>query len=192
MAEYFVHPTSVVDDGAVIGEGSKVWHFCHVFTGAKIGRNCVVGQGCSIASKVVIGDGCKLQNGISVYDCVTLEDDVFCGPHMIFTNVNNPRAFIERKDEYRETRVRKGASIGAGAIIVCGVTVGKYAFIGAGAVVTKDVPDYALVYGNPARLRGWVSREGDKLNFADGETATSPAGDVYRLRDNTCVREDDA
>jgi UDP-2-acetamido-3-amino-2,3-dideoxy-glucuronate N-acetyltransferase len=140
----------------------------------------------------VIGNGCKLQNGISVYDCVTLEDDVFCGPHMIFTNVNNPRAFIERKDEYRETRVRKGASIGAGAIIVCGVTVGKYAFIGAGAVVTKDVLDYALVYGNPARLRGWVSREGDKLDFGDSDSTTSPAGDVYRLRDGVCSCEGDA
>lgn len=188
----FIHPSSVVDDGAAIGPGTKIWHFCHIFSGARVGRNCVVGQGCSIAGSVVIGDGCKLQNGISVYDGVVLEDNVFCGPHMVFTNVINPRAFVERKDEYRETRVCEGASIGAGAIIVCGVTVGACAFVGAGAVVTKNVPAHALVYGNPARQHGWVSREGDKLDFGGGDTATSSAGDRYVLRDGACVREEQA
>lgn len=186
---FFVHPSSVVDEGADIGAGSKIWHFCHIFGGAKIGRNCVVGQGCSIAKTVVIGDGCKLQNGISVYDGVVLEDDVFCGPHMVFTNVINPRAFVERKEEYRPTRVCRGASIGAGAVVVCGVTIGAYAFIGAGAVVTKDVKPYALVYGNPAKQRGWVSREGDKLDFDDGGRATSAAGTTYIMKDGNLSEE---
>ncbi|MCX7935809.1 MAG: acetyltransferase, partial [Planctomycetota bacterium] len=141
-ASYYAHPTSVIDPGAVIGEGTKIWHFCHIFSGARIGRHCVIGQGCSIAATAVIGDRVKIQNGVSVYDGVTLEDEVFCGPHMIFTNVINPRAFIERKHEYRPTRVCRGASIGAGAIIVCGHTIGPYAFIGAGAVITKDVPAF--------------------------------------------------
>ncbi|MBN2711317.1 MAG: N-acetyltransferase [Planctomycetes bacterium] len=187
----FIHPSSVVDDGAIIGDGTKIWHFCHVFSGAKIGRNCGIGQGCSIAKTVVIGDGCKLQNGISVYDGVVLEEDVFCGPHMVFTNVHNPRAFVERKHEYRQTRICKGASIGAGAVIVCGITVGAYAFVGAGSVVTKDVKPYALVYGNPARQYGWVSREGDKLNFNDGERAVSQTGAVYVL-DGDNVNEEGA
>lgn len=179
----YIHPSSVVDDGVQIGAGSKIWHFCHVFGGARIGARCGIGQGCSIASTVVIGDRCKLQNGISVYDGVILEDGVFCGPHMVFTNVFNPRAFIERKDEYRPTRVCRGASIGAGAVIVCGVTIGAYAFIGAGAVVTRDVPPFALVYGNPARVKGWVNREGEPLAF-DGEgMAVSKGSGRYRLSD---------
>lgn len=177
---YFVHPSSCVDPGAEIGEGSKIWHFCHVFKGAKIGRRCVVGQGCSIASTVVIGDGVKIQNGVSLYDGVVLEDGVFCGPHMIFTNVINPRAFIERKSEYRPTRVCRGATIGAGAVVVCGVTIGQYALIGAGSVVTRDVEPYALVYGSPARRRGWVGRSGNKLNF-DGDAAVDGDGVRYRL-----------
>lgn len=189
---FFVHPTSVIDGGANIGEGSKIWHFCHVFGGAKIGSNCVVGQGCSIAARAVIGNGCKLQNGISVYDGVTLEDNVFCGPHMVFTNVINPRAFISRRDEYLPTLVCRGASIGAGAIILCGVTIGAYAFIGAGAVVTRDVKPHALVYGNPAKQHGWVSREGDKLNLDRDGRAVSPAGEVYVLRDDNIFIEEKA
>ena len=140
---YFVHPSSVVEEGATIGEGTKLWHFCHVFGGAKIGKNCVIGQGCSIAARAVLGHGVKLQNGVSVYDGVVLEDDVFCGPHMVFTNVVNPRAFIQRKDEFRPTRICRGATLGAAAVIICGHTVGMYAMVGAGAVVTRDVPPFA-------------------------------------------------
>jgi len=186
---HFTHPTAVIDDGAIIGEGTKIWYFSHVFSGARIGKNCVIGQGCSIASKVVIGDRCKLQNGISVYDCVILEDDVFCGPHMIFTNVINPRAFVERKSEYKTTRVCCGASIGAGAIIVCGNPVGCYAFVGAGAVVTHEVPPFALVFGNPARQHGWVGKCGNKLTFDEHGRTTGEDGTVYVLRDGE-VREE--
>jgi UDP-2-acetamido-3-amino-2,3-dideoxy-glucuronate N-acetyltransferase len=153
----------VVDEGAKIGAGTKIWHFCHLFSGATIGRNCIIGQGCSVAARAVLGDGVKLQNGVSVYDGVILEEGVFCGPHMVFTNVLNPRAFIDRKHEIRPTRVGRGATIGAGAVIVCGCTIGEYAMVGAGAVVTRDVPPFALVYGNPARQRGWVDRDGNRL-----------------------------
>lgn len=181
--DFFVHPTSVVDKDAIIGEGTKIWHFCHVFGGARIGKDCVVGQGCSIAATVVIGDRVKLQNGISLYDGVILEDEVFCGPHMIFTNVINPRAFVSRKDEFQQTRVCKGASLGAGAIIVCGNTIGRYAFVGAGAVVTKDVPPFALVFGNPARRHGWLGKCGTKLEFDEAGRATGAGGARYVLRD---------
>lgn len=187
MAEnprYYVHPTSVVDDGAVIGDGTKIWHFCHVFPGAQIGRNCVVGQGCSIASTVVIGDRVKIQNGVSLYDGVVLEDEVFCGPHMIFTNVINPRAFVERKREYRPTRVCRGATLGAGAILVCGVTVDQYAMVGAGALVARDVPPFSLVYGNPARQHGWVGKSGTKLQFDADRRAADGDGARYLLVDN--------
>ena len=189
---YFVHPTSVVDDGATIGDGTKIWHFCHVFSGARIGKKCVVGQGCSIAATVRMGDGCKLQNGISVYDGVVLEDEVFLGPHMIFTNVINPRAFIVRREQYQQTRVCRGASIGAGAIVVCGHTIGRYAFVGAGAVVTRDVPPFALVYGNPARLQGWVGKSGNRLAFDEDGRATDDDGTVYVLRDEAAVPEEEA
>lgn len=181
--DFYVHPSSVVDEGASIGKGTKVWHFCHIFAGAVLGEGCSVGQGCSIAGSVQIGNGVKLQNGISVYDGVILEDDVFCGPHMVFSNVINPRAFIERKEEYRSTRVGKGASIGAGAVIVCGNAIGAYAFVGAGSVVTREVLPYALVYGNPARQHGWVGRSGNKLEFDDAGQATDSDGTQYSLQE---------
>jgi UDP-2-acetamido-3-amino-2,3-dideoxy-glucuronate N-acetyltransferase len=161
--KFFVHPTAIVDDGAQIGAGTKIWHFSHVLGGTVIGERCVLGQNVVIGPDVKIGNGCKLQNNVSVYKGVTLEDDVFCGPSMVFTNVINPRAFIERKDEFRPTLVKKGATIGANATIVCGNTIGEYAMIGAGAVVTKDIPAYALVIGAAARRIGWVSKSGDRL-----------------------------
>jgi len=161
---YFIHESSYVDEGAEIGEGTKIWHFCHVMSGAKIGKNCSLGQNVNIGSRAIIGNGVKIQNNVSVYDDVIIKDDVFCGPSCVFTNVINPRAFVERKSEYKKTLVKKGASIGANATIVCGVTIGEYALVGAGSVVTRDVPDYALVYGNPARVRGKVDREGEKVD----------------------------
>lgn len=186
----FVHPTAVVDAGAAIGSNSRIWHFCHIFAGARIGDNCVVGQGCSIAATAVVGNGVKIQNGVSVYDGVVLEDGVFCGPHMVFTNVVNPRAFVERKSEYRRTLVRKGASIGAGAVIVCGNEIGEYAMIGAGAVVTRSVPAHALVYGNPARAKGWVDRNGDQLRFDASGRAVGGDGGVYLLRQGALARHE--
>jgi len=185
--QYFVHETSVVDEGAEIGAGTKIWHFCHVYGGASIGKNCVVGLGCSIASTVKIGDRVKLQNGISVYDGVILEDGVFCGPHMIFTNVINPRALIERKDEFRPTHVGSSATIGAGAIIVCGHDIGRFAMVGAGAVVTTDVAPFALVYGNPARQHGWVGKCGNRLNFDEDDVAVGEDGQQYLLRDGEVI-----
>ncbi len=163
MSGYFVHPTAAVDDGATVGEGSKIWHFCHVLPGAVLGKRCILGQNVMIGPRVVVGDGCKIQNNVSIYEAVTLEDEVFCGPSCVFTNVLTPRAFVERKTEFAPTVVRRGATIGANATIVCGITIGRYAMVGAGAVVTADVPDYGLVYGNPARRRGWVSRTGEVL-----------------------------
>jgi len=160
---YFVHESSYIDEGAEIGEGTKIWHFCHIMSGAKIGKNCSLGQNVNVGSRAIIGNGVKIQNNVSVYDDVIIEDDVFCGPSCVFTNVINPRAFVQRKSEYKKTIVKKGVSIGANATIVCGVTVGEYALIGAGSVVTKDVPAYALVYGNPARIQGEVNRDGCKL-----------------------------
>jgi UDP-2-acetamido-3-amino-2,3-dideoxy-glucuronate N-acetyltransferase len=160
---YFVHESSYVDEGAEIGEGTKIWHFCHIMSGAIIGKDCSLGQNVNVGSRAVIGDGVKIQNNVSVYDDVIIEDDVFCGPSCVFTNVVNPRAFVERKHEYKKTLVKKGASIGANATIICGVTIGEYALIGAGSVVTRDVPAYALAYGNPARVRGEVNRDGCKL-----------------------------
>jgi UDP-2-acetamido-3-amino-2,3-dideoxy-glucuronate N-acetyltransferase len=161
---YFVHESSYVDEGAEIGDGTKIWHFCHIMPGAKIGRKCSIGQNVNIGSRAVIGNGVKIQNNVSVYDDVIIEDDVFCGPSCVFTNVINPRAFIERKHESRKTVVKKGASIGANATIVCGVTIGEYALVGAGSVVTRDVPAYALVYGNPARVQGRVGTTGCKTD----------------------------
>ncbi|MCF7859958.1 MAG: N-acetyltransferase [Candidatus Cloacimonetes bacterium] len=163
MSDYFVHDTARVDAGAQIGKGTKIWHFTHIMPGAQVGEDCSIGQNVNIGSKAVVGNGVKIQNNISIYDSVIIEDDVFCGPSCVFTNVMNPRAFIERKTEYKETRVKKGASIGANATIVCGVTLGEYCFIGAGSVVTKDVPAFALMVGVPAKQKGWVSREGEIL-----------------------------
>ncbi|WP_461257175.1 acyltransferase [Treponema sp. R80B11-R83G3] len=160
---YFVHESSYVDEGAEIGESTKIWHFCHIMPGAKIGKKCSIGQNVNVGSRAIIGDGVKIQNNVSVYDDVIIEDDVFCGPSCVFTNVINPRAFVERKHEYKKTVVKKGASIGANATIVCGVSIGEYALIGAGSVVTKDVPAYSLAYGNPARVHGKVNKNGEKI-----------------------------
>lgn len=179
--ETFIHPSSVIDDGASIGEGTHIWHFCHVMGSSVIGSHCNIGQNVYVDAHVRIGDNCKIQNNVSVYRHVTLEDEVFCGPSMVFTNVWNPRAGIRKMNEARPTLVRRGASIGANATIVCGVTIGRYAFIGAGAVVTRDVPDYALVYGNPARVRGHVCACGEKLNE---HLACPVCGAVYQACGN--------
>ncbi len=162
-SRYFVHESSFVDDGSEIGEGTKIWHFCHVMSRARIGRSCNIGQNVVVSPDVVIGDHVRIQNNVSVYTGVILEDDVFCGPSMVFTNVSNPRSHVSRKDEFRSTLVKRGATLGANSTIVCGHTIGRYAFIGAGAVVIKDVPDYALVVGNPGRITGWMCQCGVKL-----------------------------
>ena len=163
MADYFVHESSYVDEGCEIGEGTKIWHFSHVMSGSRIGKRCNLGQNVVVSPQVVIGDNVKIQNNVSIYTGVILEDDVFCGPSMVFTNVVNPRSHVSRKDEYQTTLVKRGASIGANCTIVCGHTIGQFAFIGAGAVVTKDIPDYALVVGNPGRISGWMCQCGVKL-----------------------------
>jgi UDP-2-acetamido-3-amino-2,3-dideoxy-glucuronate N-acetyltransferase len=180
---YFVHESSFVDPGSEIGAGTKIWHFCHVMTGARIGAGCSIGQNCVVSPGVVIGRNVKVQNNVSIYTGVTLEDDVFCGPSMVFTNVINPRSHIARKDEYRPTLVRRGASLGANSTILCGHTVGQYAFIGAGAVVIRDVPDFALVVGNPARISGWMCKCGIKLaagSVAPERAVCSVCGAAYR------------
>jgi UDP-2-acetamido-3-amino-2,3-dideoxy-glucuronate N-acetyltransferase len=163
MPEYFAHESCYIDEGCHIGDGTTIWHFTHVMSGARIGRGCNIGQNVVISPAVVVGDNVKIQNNVSVYTGVVLEDDVFCGPSMVFTNVVNPRSHVSRKDEYRQTLVRRGASLGANATVVCGHTIGRYAFVGAGTVVTKDVPDFALVVGNPGRITGWMCQCGVKL-----------------------------
>lgn len=183
---WWAHPSAIVDDGATLGPGTKVWHFVHVSAGARVGANCALGQGVFVGNDVVIGDGVRIQNNVSVYDAVTLEDDVFCGPSMVFTNVYNPRAAVQRKSEYRRTLVRRGASLGANCTIVCGTTIGEYAFVGAGAVVNRNVPPYAVVVGVPARQVGWMSRHGERLALPLSSTvpveAACPAtGERYRL-----------
>lgn len=186
-----IHPSAFVDDGAQLGDGTRVWHFVHVCSGARIGRGCSLGQGVYIGNEVAIGDNVKIQNNVSVYDAVTLEDDVFCGPSVVFTNVHNPRSAVPRKNEYRRTRVRRGASLGANCTVVCGTTIGEYAFVGAGAVVSRDVPDYALVIGVPARRIGWMSRHGERLRLpVSGDAfATCPAtGERYQLDNDTLKR----
>lgn len=189
MEKYEIHPTAVVDPGCTIGEGTRVWHFSHLMTGCTVGAHCSIGQNVVISPGVRIGNGVKIQNNVSVYTGVTCEDDVFLGPSCVFTNVINPRSAISRKDQFRETRVERGASIGANATIVCGHTIGRYALIGAGAVVTHDVPPYALVVGNPARQIGWVSERGWQLEFdADGRATCPEGGEEYILRDGKVTR----
>lgn len=183
-----VHPTAIVDEGARIGEGTRVWHWVHVSGGARIGERCALGQGVFVGNDVVIGDNVRVQNNVSVYDAVTLEDDVFCGPSMVFTNVYNPRSAVPRKDEYRRTLVRRGATLGANCTVVCGHTVGEYAFVGAGAVVSRDVPAFALMVGVPARRIGWMSRHGERLQLpasGQGEAACPATGERYRLDGDT-------
>ncbi len=184
-----VDPTAVVEPGAVLGEGTRVWRFSHVMAGARVGRNCVLGQGSFVAGSVVIGDGCKVQNNVSLFDGVTLEDEVFLGPSCVFTNVKHPRAAISRRDAFEPTLVRRGATIGANATLVCGVTIGRFATVGAGAVVTRDVLDHALVVGVPARRVGWVGRRGVPLiGERDGETWRCPESDArYRVVDGALV-----
>jgi UDP-2-acetamido-3-amino-2,3-dideoxy-glucuronate N-acetyltransferase len=180
-----VHPTAIVDEGAQIGEGTRIWHWVHICGGAKIGKDCSLGQNVFVGNKVVIGNNVKVQNNVSVYDNVTLEDDVFCGPSMVFTNVYNPRSAVVRKNEYRDTLVKRGATIGANATIVCGVTIGEYAFIGAGAVVNKDVKPYALMAGVPAKQIGWMSEFGEKLALplsGEAETTCPHTNERYLLR----------
>ena len=185
--DYTVHPSAIVDEGARIGTGSRVWHFVHVCGGARIGRGVSLGQNVFVGNEVVIGDRCKVQNNVSIYDNVTLEDDVFCGPSMVFTNVYNPRAAIERKNEYRDTLVRRGATLGANCTIVCGATIGEYAFVGAGAVVNEDVAAYALVVGVPARQIGWMSEFGERLELpvsGEGAATCRHTGQRYVLAGN--------
>jgi UDP-2-acetamido-3-amino-2,3-dideoxy-glucuronate N-acetyltransferase len=188
-----VHPSAIVDAGAQLGEGTRVWHFAHVCAGARIGRDCSLGQGVYVGNAVRIGDRVKIQNNVSVYDAVTLEDEVFCGPSVVFTNVHNPRSAVPRKDEYRPTLVRHGATLGANCTVVCGTTVGRHAFVGAGAVVSRDVADFALVVGVPARQIGWVSRHGERLVFDEqGRAACSATGERYLLRDGVCAIDAEA
>ena len=186
--DYFVHETAVIDEGAQIGKGTKIWHFCHVMSKSKIGGNCSLGQNVFVADDVVLGNNVKVQNNVSIYTGVICEDDVFLGPSMVFTNVSNPRSAVVRKGQYERTLVKKGASIGANATIVCGHTIGEYAFIGAGAVVTKDVPAFALMIGTPARQVGWMSRYGHRLHFDENNIAVCPeSGEKYRLTENNKI-----
>lgn len=188
---YFQHSSAIVDEGAVIGDGSRVWHFVHVCGGARIGKGVSLGQNVFVGNKVTIGDHCKIQNNVSVYDNVHLEEGVFCGPSMVFTNVYNPRSLIERKDEYRDTVVKKGATLGANCTIVCGVTIGEFAFIGAGAVINKDVPAYALMVGVPARQIGWMSEYGEQLDLplsGNAQVKCPHTGATYTLTDKTVTK----
>ncbi|MAD02205.1 MAG: N-acetyltransferase [Pseudoalteromonas sp.] len=192
MQDVYIHESAIVDDGAQIGQGSRVWHFVHICGGAKIGEDVSVGQNVFVGNRVTIGDKCKIQNNVSVYDNVYLEDEVFCGPSMVFTNVYNPRSGVERKSEYRDTHVLRGATLGANCTIICGVTIGKYAFVGAGSVVNKDVSDYALMVGVPAKQIGWMSEFGEQLDLpltGEAETVCQHTGAVYNLSGNKLVRQ---
>ncbi|MBD2700667.1 N-acetyltransferase [Spirosoma sp. BT702] len=182
----FIHPTAVIDEGCVIGEGTKIWHFCHIMPGSTIGKGCNIGQNVVISPQVVLGNNVKVQNNVSIYTGVTCADDVFLGPSMVFTNVSNPRSAVNRRSQYEPTYVGKGASIGANATIVCGNTIGDYAFIGAGAVVTKNIPPYALFVGNPARQIGWISAYGHRLSFdATGKATCPESGGIYELKNGS-------
>ncbi|MCB0501096.1 MAG: N-acetyltransferase [Bacteroidetes bacterium] len=188
-AHYFAHESAVIDDGCQIGEGTQIWHFSHLMGKAIIGKNCNLGQNVFISDNVVLGNNVKVQNNVSIYTGVICEDDVFLGPSMVFTNVTNPRSAVNRRDEYAKTLVKKGATIGANATIVCGNTIGAFAFIGAGAVVTTDVPNYALVVGNPAKQIGWMSEYGNRLEFnGKGSAQCKSSGDEYRLNDGKVVK----
>ena len=192
MTNITVHPTAIVDEGAQIGEGCRIWHWVHVCGGAKIGKGVSLGQNVFVGNKVFIGDHCKIQNNVSVYDNVNLEEGVFCGPSMVFTNVYNPRSLIERKSEYRNTVVKKGATLGANCTIVCGVSIGEYAFVGAGAVVNKDVPAYALMVGVPAKQIGWISEYGEQLKLplqGHAKATCAHTGHVYTLQDNILQKQ---
>ena len=184
MPDYFVHESSYVDDGAEIGAGTKIWHFCHIMPRSRVGERCNIGQNVLVSPDVTIGNNVKIQNNVSLYTGVIVEDDAFLGPSMVFTNVSNPRSHVNRKDEYKRTLVRRGASIGANATIICGVTLGCYSFVGAGSVVTRDVPDYALVYGSPARIHGWMCQCGEQLTFAQQagveKAVCQSCGDAYQ------------
>ncbi len=191
---YQAHATAIIDPGARIGASTRIWHWVHVCGGAQIGENCSLGQNVFVGNAVRIGNNVKIQNNVSVYDCVTLEDDVFCGPSMVFTNVYNPRSAVPRKSEYRDTRVCRGATLGANSTIVCGITIGEYAFVGAGALVNRSVRAYALMLGVPARQVGWMSRHGERLALplsGEGEAACPATGERYRLRNGECVRLED-
>ncbi|MFB0516673.1 MAG: acyltransferase [Candidatus Neomarinimicrobiota bacterium] len=191
MPDFFVHESSHLDEGAEVGPGTKIWHFCHISAGARIGSNCNIGQNVYIAPEVTIGSNVKIQNNVSIYTGVTVEDDAFLGPSMVFTNVINPRSHVPRKDEFQPTLVRRGATIGANATILCGVTLGRYAFIGAGAVVTRDIPDYALVYGNPGKIRGWMCQCGVPLHFdggKQGDTAACERCGLYYAKEGEIVQ----
>lgn len=189
MADFFAHETAIVDEGCDIGNGTKIWHFSHIMTGCTLGENCNIGQNVVVSPKVILGKNVKVQNNVSIYEGVTCDDDVFLGPSMVFTNVINPRSAVNRKNEYLKTHVGKGASIGANATIVCGHNIGQYAFIGAGAVVTKEVLDYALVVGNPARQMGWMSEFGQRLEFNENGIATcTESNETYKLENNKVVK----
>ena len=185
---YFTHSTAVIDEGCSIGDGSKIWHFSHLMEKAEIGENCNIGQNVFIANNVVLGKNVKVQNNVSLYSGVICEDDVFLGPSMVFTNVKNPRSAISRKENFSQTVIKKGASIGANATIVCGVTIGSFAFIGAGAVITKDVPPFALMIGVPAKQAGWMSEYGERLQFTDGITLCRESGEKYKLENGNCEK----
>ena len=190
---YTKHETAIIDEGAQIGEGSRIWHWVHICSGAKIGNTCSFGQNVFVGNKVTIGNNCKIQNNVSIYDNVTLEEGVFCGPSMVFTNVYNPRSLVERKNEYRNTLIKKGATLGANATIVCGITVGEYAFIGAGAVVNRDVKPYALMLGVPAKQVGWMSQYGEKLNLpvtGDGKASCTHTDTTYTLQAGKLTTEE--
>jgi UDP-2-acetamido-3-amino-2,3-dideoxy-glucuronate N-acetyltransferase len=186
---YFVHESSYVDEPCQIGDGTKIWHFCHVMQNSQIGENCNIGQNVVVSPDVILGNNVKVQNNVSIYTGVVCEDDVFLGPSMVFTNVINPRSHINRKEEYKPTLIKKGATIGANATIVCGHTIGQYALIGAGSVVVKDIKDYALMAGNPARQIGWICQCGEKIDFKNGESHCSHCGSEYTLEKDTVKRK---